>query len=154
MRILSSILLLIVFADLSAESQARSPPSISVVAAVAPVYPQRAISPEAIMGAVRVEAQVDSGGAVVSARAVSGHPVLYKAAEAAARRWAFSPSGSGEMLRRVTLLFKFTFVDDRTPEEELGPVFKPPFEVEVRARERVIIQRETRVRTRRLRVKY
>jgi TonB family protein len=148
MKVLLSFTLLVIMAAGSpAASSAQSQPSALVVEAVAPVYPQAAISPKPMMGSARVEVQVTAAGSVVSTRLAAGHPILYQAAEAAARRWVFSPSG-GAGARTITLLFKFTFVDYRTPEGELGPVFRPPFEVEVRAREPVITLRGARVRAR------
>jgi hypothetical protein len=144
MRVLSSFLLfLIIIMLLSPEASAQSQPPVTVIEAVAPTYPRDAISPKPMMGSVKVEVQVDPAGRVASARPGAGHPILYKASEAAARRWLFPPSGGGES-RAITLLFKFTFVDYRTPEEGLGPIFNPPFEVEVRAREPIITLRGAR----------
>ena len=45
-----------------------------------------------ITGSVVVEVTVDEGGAVTSARAISGHPLLRDAAVSAARQWQFSPT--------------------------------------------------------------
>jgi hypothetical protein len=127
-----------------ANSAAPPSPPISVLEAVAPVYPQEAVSPKAIMGDVRVDVQVDSRGAVASAHAVSGHPALYKVTESAARRWVFSSAGADAGMRAARLLFRFRFVDYRTSADELGPIFKPPFEVEVRAKEPVIVDGQTK----------
>jgi TonB family protein len=45
-------------------------------------------------GQVRVQVSVDGGGNVVSARAVSGHPLLRSAAETAARRSKMRPDAA------------------------------------------------------------
>jgi protein TonB len=45
-----------------------------------------------IGGSVVVEVTVDEAGAVISARAISGHPLLKDAAVNAARQWQFSPT--------------------------------------------------------------
>jgi TonB family protein len=62
-----------------------------------------------ITGAVVVEVTVDKNGAVVTARAVSGHPLLRDAAVAAAREWRFEPRTSRAGPDRIigTLTFNF-----------------------------------------------
>ncbi|HEU4597490.1 MAG TPA: TonB family protein [Pyrinomonadaceae bacterium] len=57
----------------------------------APPYPPMAKAAKA-SGTVVVSVEVDEKGVVTSARAVSGHPLLRAAAEAAARRARFSPT--------------------------------------------------------------
>jgi TonB family protein len=57
----------------------------------APAYPPIAKAARA-SGTVVVQITVDEGGSVVSASAVSGHPLLRASAEAAARRARFSPT--------------------------------------------------------------
>lgn len=54
-----------------------------------PVYPPLAKAAR-ISGSVVVEVTIDEEGNVISARAVSGHPLLKDAAVAAAREWKFS----------------------------------------------------------------
>ena len=57
----------------------------------APEYP--AIARQAkVSGAVAVQVTIDENGSVISARAVSGHPLLQGAAVAAARQAKFSPT--------------------------------------------------------------
>jgi TonB family protein len=56
-----------------------------------PVYPQAAIAIRA-GGAVNVQVMLDESGKVVSAKAVSGHPLLRAAAENAARNAKFTPT--------------------------------------------------------------
>jgi protein TonB len=58
---------------------------------VQPPYPSMAKT-AGIEGTVVVEVTVAEGGSVISARAVSGHPLLRDAAVGAARQWAFSPT--------------------------------------------------------------
>jgi TonB family protein len=60
----------------------------------APVYPETARR-AGIAGTVTVEVMVDSTGAVQSARAISGHPLLAEAATAAVREWRFEPARRG-----------------------------------------------------------
>jgi periplasmic protein TonB len=62
-----------------------------------------------IRGSVVVEVMVDELGNVISARAVSGHPLLKDAAVDAARQWQFSPTQlSGVAVKVIgTLTFNF-----------------------------------------------
>jgi periplasmic protein TonB len=57
----------------------------------APAYPPIAKAARA-SGAVTVQITVDESGRVVSAQAVSGHPLLQQAAANAVRNWRFTPT--------------------------------------------------------------
>ena len=57
----------------------------------APEYPLIARQAHA-SGSVNVEVLIDEGGNVVSARSVSGHPLLQSAAVTAARQATFTPT--------------------------------------------------------------
>ncbi|HLF84206.1 MAG TPA: TonB family protein [Blastocatellia bacterium] len=56
---------------------------------VEPVYPPLAKAAQ-VRGSVVVEVTIDEEGAVISTRAISGHPLLKDAAVAVARGWRFS----------------------------------------------------------------
>ena len=56
-----------------------------------PIYPPLARQAR-IEGVVRLEAVISRDGAVLSLRAVSGHPMLIRAAVAAVRQWVFRPT--------------------------------------------------------------
>ena len=73
-----------------------------------PPYPQMARA-AGIEGAVVVEVTVGENGSVISARAVSGHPLLRDAAVQAARGWRFSPTMlSGVPVKVIgTITFNF-----------------------------------------------
>jgi protein TonB len=73
-----------------------------------PPYPQMARA-AGIEGAVVVEVTVSESGSVISARAVSGHPLLRDAAVQAARGWRFSPTQlSGVPVKVIgTITFNF-----------------------------------------------
>ena len=62
-----------------------------------------------VTGIVVVEVTVDEKGEVISARAISGHPLLRGAAVAAARGWKFTPTQlSGKPVKAIgTLTFTF-----------------------------------------------
>ncbi|HEV3470512.1 MAG TPA: energy transducer TonB [Pyrinomonadaceae bacterium] len=62
-----------------------------IVSRVAPVYPPIAKAARA-QGLVVVQIIVGEGGEVISANAISGHPLLQQAAVAAVRQWRFSPT--------------------------------------------------------------
>jgi protein TonB len=76
---------------------------------VQPNYPPLAKAAR-VAGAVVVEVTVDEDGGVISARAVSGHPLLKDAAVAAARAWRFTPTQlSGVPVKVIgTITFNFT----------------------------------------------
>lgn len=80
---------------------------------VAPVYPPLAKAAR-IAGSVVVEVTVDEEGNVISARVISGHPLLKDAAVAAARRWTFSPTTLESVAVKVigTITFNFHLVDE------------------------------------------
>jgi protein TonB len=62
-----------------------------------------------ISGSVVVEVMIDEVGNVISARALSGHPLLKDAAVDAARQWQFAPTLlSGAAVKVIgTLTFNF-----------------------------------------------
>lgn len=74
-----------------------------------PVYPPAARAVRA-SGPVTVQILVDERGSVISATAVSGHPLLRPAAVAAIRRWRFTPTQlSGQPVRtNGTVTVNFT----------------------------------------------
>jgi TonB family protein len=65
--------------------------SLKATSLIKPPYPPIAKAVRA-SGAVRVQVTVDEGGNVISASAISGHPLLKAAAEQAARESKFSPT--------------------------------------------------------------
>ena len=74
-----------------------------------PEYPvaAKALS---VQGAVSVQITVDEDGRVVSAEAVSGHPLLRSAAETAAKEALFSPTFLSGQPIRVTGVLTYNFV--------------------------------------------
>jgi TonB family protein len=78
---------------------------------VEPVYPPLAKAAR-VSGAVVVEMTIDEEGNVMSARAISGHPLLKDAAVEAARGWTFSPTLLQGVSVKVigTITFNFTLV--------------------------------------------
>ncbi len=76
---------------------------------VQPSYPPLAKAAR-VSGAVVVEVTVDENGSVISARAISGHPLLKDAAVQAAQGWKFTPTQlSGVPVKVIgTITFNFT----------------------------------------------
>jgi TonB family protein len=74
-----------------------------------PAYPSLAKAARA-SGTVNVQVTVDESGAVVEAKAVSGHPLLQSAAVAAARQAKFSPTLLAGKPVRVTGILTYNFV--------------------------------------------
>lgn len=75
---------------------------------IEPSYPPLAKTAR-VSGSVVVEVTVDESGNVISARAISGHPLLVDAAVNAARRWKFTPTQlSGQAVKVIgTITFNF-----------------------------------------------
>jgi len=73
-----------------------------------PNYPPLARTAR-VSGTVRVEVVVDEGGKVVSAHAVSGHPLLQEAAVEAAQKWRFKPFLSKDRPINVSGILEFNF---------------------------------------------
>ena len=74
-----------------------------------PAYPAMAKAVKA-SGTVTVQVLVDERGNVVSARAVSGHPLLQQSAVAAARQAKFSPTLLSGQPVKVTGVITYNFV--------------------------------------------
>ena len=81
----------------------------SAVSLPKPAYPPAARAVRA-SGAVNVQVLIDENGSVVSASAVSGHPLLRSAAESAARRARFKPTLLSGQPVKVNGVIVFNFV--------------------------------------------
>jgi TonB family protein len=80
----------------------------SAVKRVEPVYPPLAKANQ-VSGIVSVEIVINEEGNVISARAISGHPLLMAAAVEAARQWQFAPTMVSGVAVRVTGTLTFNF---------------------------------------------
>jgi TonB family protein len=63
-----------------------------------------------LQGAVNVQVLIDETGKVISAKAVSGHPLLIVAAQQAAMQARFSPTIVGEQPVKVSGVITYNFV--------------------------------------------
>ena len=104
----------------------------TVVQAVAPAYPSIAATAGA-SGTVTIEVHVNADGSVSSLRVVKGVGVLAAAATNSARRWVFGAAQVQGVMRIVRLTSVFKIMPSDTSKDELQPIFKPPYEIEVRA---------------------
>lgn len=77
----------------------------------APAYPAVAKAARA-SGTVRVEIVVGQDGDVVSARALSGHPLLQEAAVNAVRQWKFAPTRLSGVPVKVSGVVTVNFVPE------------------------------------------
>lgn len=75
---------------------------------VKPAYPEAAKTVKA-GGAVNVQVTIDEGGNIISATAVSGHPLLREASEEAARASTFSPTLLQGVPVKVTGIIVYNF---------------------------------------------
>ncbi|HEX5736152.1 MAG TPA: TonB family protein [Blastocatellia bacterium] len=92
---------------------------------VTPEYPALALEAR-VSGAVVVEVTVDEEGVVMSARAISGHPLLRDAAVDAARGWTFKQTQlSGVPVKVIgTITFNFTMPRDPALVKEAESLMK------------------------------
>jgi outer membrane biosynthesis protein TonB len=143
MRILSAIILLtsglVGVAPGQVIDKSSAPPP--VIRAVAPLFPIPEKNSYAV-GSVVVEIQVEADGSVSKAKAVQGHPLLYSASEKAAQRWLFASATAETKVRSAHLIFIFKLLEGSTAEEDLSPIFTPPYQIEVRREVPVIETRE------------
>jgi TonB family protein len=116
-RVIQSIALLsILLASTAVFAQKAKPISSGVINSKAislpsPAYPPAARAVRA-SGAVSVQVTVDETGKVISAEAVSGHPLLRKAAEDAAKEAEFKPFMLGGKAVTATGILVYNFMPD------------------------------------------
>lgn len=108
-----------------AGASAAAPPAVT--SAASPWYPPVAKAARA-SGDVVVDVEIDASGNVSSAQAATGHPLLRKPSEEAASRWRFAAdSKAGGRKAQLT----FSYRQAGRPEDEVPPVFEPPYKVVV-----------------------
>lgn len=123
-----------IFAGLIAvTTNAQTQDKVPVVKAVAPVYPPFAIAVRD-EGIVKADVSVNRKGIVQSVKVSAAPKLLQTVVEIAARKWVFATDESKQVLRTIQLSFHFQIVPGNTPSDELLPVFKPPYEVEIKAK--------------------
>ena len=93
-----------------------------------PAYPALALAKK-VSGAVLVDVEVDVGGRVAEADAISGPELLRDAAKKAALRWRFESVGESVVTRSVRLTFIFHEPSYIAPKKK--PQFTGPYQVEV-----------------------
>jgi len=108
----------------SDESQRNEP---AVVAAVAPVFPPIARAAHA-KGEIVVEVKINSEGQVTETKVISGHALLQKVSDVAAKRWKFD---CGKDQRSARLIFAFGYVDGKSSDPEYTITFLPAYKIEL-----------------------
>jgi len=107
--------------------------AIEVREAVAPIFPVIAIA-TAREGRIPVDVTVNKKGDVEAVAFSEGHSIFRPALRVVVARWRFSPATGESKQRCVRLYFVFTLVPSDAKSEEMLPVFRPPYEIEVKAR--------------------
>lgn len=102
----------------------------NVVIAVAPTYFPLALASHT-SGEVLIEVKINSLGVVTSADAISGDPVLVGGSRQVARHWRFAAISDRKQMRTARITFVYRLVAKDTPIDELFPIFKPPYRVEI-----------------------
>ncbi|MGI9035723.1 MAG: energy transducer TonB [Pyrinomonadaceae bacterium] len=110
-------------------SQTSSGKITDVIKYVAPIYPPAAKAVHAT-GEVVVEVKIDKDGKVISAEAVSGHPLLKQAGIQAAKLWLFS-ADENSTEREGQIVFAFVPLGNLNDAAN----FKKPSRLEIIKRE-------------------
>ncbi len=103
-------------------AQEKSP---KVVKYVAPQYPSAAQAVWA-SGYVVVTVKIDKDGKVISSKVESGHPLLRKVSEDAAKKWLFSKDKKTKE-REVKITFEFNTEDQKSKKDRVR--FIKPYRV-------------------------
>ena len=128
------VVILFILCSVTTFSQTENP---KVLRYFAPKYPVTAQAVRAA-GTVIVDVKIDKDGKVISAVAESGHPLLRKVSEIAAKEWLFlTDLNTEEREVRITFLIR---QGDRNKKDKLK--FRKPYTLEVvGARSRIIINK-------------
>jgi TonB family protein len=86
----------------------KGPITGEAISRIEPPYPHAA-KLAGVSGIVKVQILIDETGKVVSASAVSGHPLLIRAAVQAAHQWRFRPTMLGDQPVKVSGFINFDF---------------------------------------------
>jgi TonB family protein len=103
---------------------------LTVVSTSAPVYPPIARAAN-VQGEVIVSVTVNDRGDVVTALAMEGHPLLRKAAEAAALKWKFNLPSQTRNARVGSITFSFKFEFEEAVEVKDDISFAAPGRLEI-----------------------
>ena len=121
-NILVLLFILVIF-SLSVFAQDKKP---KVIKYIAPKYPAAAQAVRA-SGTVDINVKIDKDGKVFSVNAISGHPLLRKACEMAAKGWLFSSDSVSET-REVKITFLLR-VGNKNKKDKVK--FKKPYTLEL-----------------------
>jgi TonB family protein len=102
----------------------------AVTTAVAPNYFPTALHSHA-SGEVVVAVKIAADGSVTSTESISGNRLLAAGSRNVARRWRFAAIEDKQQIRTARLTFVYHLVPRGTPSDQLLPMFKPPYRVEI-----------------------
>lgn len=124
-RLITIVLLLTELMFLGMSGLAQTPEAVEVVS---PGYPTRPNGTRD-QGEVKVEIKIDSLGAVILAKAVSGPESLYFVAEKAAQKWRFRASNNS--VESWEIVFAFILQKGIGDPPLVSSIFKAPNRVEI-----------------------
>jgi len=129
------VLLLLVSANVKAQTGSEPPPDLRVRKVVAPPYDDRLYF-TLNQGRVRIEAKVLQSGQIESATVEESFWSWNRSMDefflTFAGNWLFEPSDAP---RTIEIFFDFKLLPESAPDRELGTVFIAPSTVEIRRRE-------------------
>lgn len=139
----ASVSLIVTLSGVASAQGTDSP--VPVLEAVAPVFPVIAIA-TAQQGKVQVDVRINEDGTVRSVDFGQGPSIFRPLLKIVAGRWRFASTEKNSGYRTVRLSFVFTLVPSETKSEELLPIYRPPYEVEVKGRFPIITKDAKRTR--------
>ena len=105
----------------------------NVVEAIAPVYPPFAVAASQ-EGTIIAGITISSDGRVAATRISGESEILKRVVDIVVRRWRFNTITGSHRLRTVQVTFIFAIMPAKSPPEDLLPIFRPPYQIEIRAK--------------------
>lgn len=128
-------LLILGFTDVTCAQKIKS--AAIVVEAVAPTFPAVATLTGS-EGKVLVHVKIDEDGTVQSMNFGDGLSIFKPVLNLAVQRWRFNAVKKNAGYRKASLSFIFRYVSSEAKPEELLPIFRPPYEIEIRAKRPIV----------------
>jgi hypothetical protein len=104
----------------------------AVLSAIPPNHPPIAKAAN-VYGQVVIQVMIDQEGKVTSTTALTGHELLRRTSENAAKQWIFWPAVDGPKVRQASLTFNFRLMEElKRKSDETVVAFMPPYGIEIR----------------------